>query len=97
MAIPTTRDTYIDYCKRALGDPVIEINVDEDQLDDRVDQALEYYREFHADSMIRTYIQHQLTATDVANKYISVPSNVLQVKRVLPFMITSVNSNRCCK
>ena len=53
MAIPTTRDTYIDYCKRALGDPVIEINVDEDQLDDRVDQALEYYREFHSDSMIR--------------------------------------------
>ena len=46
MAIPTTRDTYIDYCKRALGDPVIEINVDEDQIDDRVDQALEYYREF---------------------------------------------------
>ena len=92
MAIPTTRDTYIDYCKRALGDPVIEINVDEDQLDDRVDQALEYYREFHADSMLRTYIQHQLTAADITNKYITVPANVLQVKRVLPFMLSTQGS-----
>ena len=93
MAIPTTRDTYIDYCKRALGDPVIEINVDEDQLDDRVDQALEYYREFHSDSMLRTYIKHQLTATDVSNKFIAMPANVLQVKRVLPFQLSTQSNS----
>ena len=89
MAIPTTRDTYIDYCKRALGDPVIEINVDEDQIDDRVDQALEYYREFHSDSMLRTYIKHEVTAADVTNKFIAMPANVLQVKRVLPFRLST--------
>ena len=89
MAIPTTRDTYIDYCKRALGDPVIEINVDEDQIDDRVDQALEYYREFHADSMLRTYIKHEVTAADITNKFIAMPANVLQVKRVLPFRLST--------
>ncbi len=93
MAVPTTRDTYIDYCKRALGDPVIEINVDEDQIEDRVDQALEYFREFHHDSMVRTYIKHQVTAADVTNKYIPMPSNVLQVKRVLPFTISSTGSS----
>lgn len=93
MAKPTNRATLIDYCKRALGDPVIEINVDEDQLDDRIDQALDYFQEFHSDSMLRTYIQHQLTATDVTNKYITVPSNVLQVKRVLPFQLSSMGSS----
>ena len=43
MATPNSRATLIDYCKRRLGDPVIEINVDEDQLEDRVDEALQYY------------------------------------------------------
>ena len=93
MAKPTNRATLIDYCKRALGDPVIEINVDEDQLDDRVDQALDYFQEFHSDSMLRTYIKHQLTATDVTNKYIAMPANVLQVKRVLPFQLSTQGSS----
>ena len=47
MANPTSRDTLIDYCKRKLGDPVIEINVDEDQFEDRLDEALQYYQEYH--------------------------------------------------
>ena len=41
MAVPTTRQTHIDYCLRRLGDPVIEINVDDDQLEDRVDESLQ--------------------------------------------------------
>ena len=45
MASPATRQEYIDYCLRRLGDPVIEINVDEDQLQDRVDEALQHYQE----------------------------------------------------
>ena len=44
MAAPSTRQTHIDYCLRRLGDPVIEINVDDDQLEDRVDESLEYFR-----------------------------------------------------
>ena len=48
MANPNSRATLIDYCKRRLGDPVIEINVDEDQLEDRVDEALQYYQEYHS-------------------------------------------------
>ena len=47
MAVPSSRATLIDYCKRRLGEPVIEVNVDEDQVEDRVDEALQYYREFH--------------------------------------------------
>lgn len=92
MAKPNSRQTLIDYCLRALGDPVIEINVDEDQLDDRVDQALEFFREFHAESMVRTYLKHQLSDSDVTNKYVEVGNNVLQVKRVLPFTSSTTGS-----
>ena len=44
MASPNSRATLVDYCKRKLGEPVIEVNVDEDQVDDRIDEALDYYR-----------------------------------------------------
>ena len=65
MAVPSTRQTHIDYCLRSLGDPVIEINVDDDQLEDRVDEALEYYREYHSEATFRTYLKHLVTATDI--------------------------------
>ena len=47
MANPTSRETLIDYCKRRLGEPVIEVNVDEDQVEDRVDEALQYLSLIH--------------------------------------------------
>ena len=71
MATPTSRATLIEYCKRRLGDPVIEINVDDDQVEDRVDEALQYYQEYHSDATVRTYLKHQVTATDVSNEYIT--------------------------
>ena len=82
MANPSTRQGLIDYCKRRLGDPVIEINVDEDQLEDRVDEALQYYREYHSEATYRGYIQHQVTQTDIDNKYISISSNVQHVTKL---------------
>ena len=84
MANPTSRATLIEYCKRRLGDPVIEINVDEDQLEDRVDEALQYYQEYHSDATLRTYLKHQVTATDVANEYISLSTDILFVSKVFP-------------
>lgn len=82
MANPTSRQTLIDWCKRKLGAPVIEINVDDEQLEDRVDEALQYYQEFHSDSMYRAYLKHQITADDVTNEYVTVSPNVLFVSRV---------------
>jgi hypothetical protein len=49
MANPTTRTELKNYCLRRLGYPVLDINVDEDQLQDRIDDALEYYRDYHYD------------------------------------------------
>lgn len=82
MANPNSRQTLIDYCKRRLGDPVIEVNVDEDQLEDRVDEALQYYREYHSEATFRGYIQHQVTQTDIDNKYIDISSNVQHVTKL---------------
>ena len=47
MAIPNSRDTFKEYCLRSLGKPVVDINVDDEQVDDRIDDALAYYRDYH--------------------------------------------------
>ena len=92
MAPPNSRDTLIDYCKRRLGDPVLEINVDEDQIEDRVDEALQYYQEYHSDATVRTYLKHQVTASDVTNKYIPIASDILYISKVFP-LSSSFNSS----
>ena len=92
MAGPSSRETLIEYCLRRLGDPVIEINVDPDQLEDRVDEALQYYQEFHSDATVKTYLKHQVTASDVSNEYISVSDNVIFVKKLFPISSSFNNS-----
>ena len=62
MALSTRQD-LIDYCKRRLGFPVIEINVDDDQISDRVDDALQLFQEYHFDGVERTYVKHQITGS----------------------------------
>jgi len=79
MAQPTTRAEFKEWCLRKLGKPVIEINVDQDQVDDRVDEALSYYWDYHFDGTERTFFKHQLTADDMTNKYITVPENIIGV------------------
>ena len=82
MANPASRDQLIDYCKRRLGEPVLEINVDDDQIEDRIDEAIQYWRQYHSDATFRTYISHQITADDVTNKYISIPTDVLVITKL---------------
>ena len=85
MAIPSTRQELIDYCLRSLGAPVLEVNVDEDQLEDRVDEALQYFQAYHSDAIIKTYVKHQITSTDVTNRYIPLTSQVGYITRLMPF------------
>lgn len=92
MAAPNSRDTLIEYCLRRLGDPVIEINVDPDQLEDRLDEALEVYQEFHSDATVKTYLKHQVTSTDVSNEYISISDDVIFVQRLFPISSSFNNS-----
>jgi hypothetical protein len=93
MAVPNTRQTLIDYCLRALGAPVLEINVDEDQVSDRIDEAFQFFREYHHDAIIKTYRKHQLTAQDISNEYIDLPETLLFVTRLFPLTNNSSNSS----
>src|SRR5210317_816884 len=64
MAEPATRETLKQYALRALGKPVIEINVDDDQLEDRIDEAVQYFQQYHYDGIRRTYLKYKLSAAD---------------------------------
>jgi len=64
MATPASRANLKEYALRALGKPVIEINVDDDQLEDRLDEALQYYAQYHYDGIKRTYLKYLYTQED---------------------------------
>jgi hypothetical protein len=104
MAYPdsviTSRTLLKDYCLRRLGHPVIEINVDDEQCDDRVNDALEFFAEYHFDGVEKVFLKHAVTQTDIDNEYIDMadpdltttPSQteyvdggpVISIRRVLP-------------
>jgi hypothetical protein len=86
----TSRSQFKEFCLRKLGKPVIEINIDCQQCEDRIDEALCYWMEYHDDALVKTYVKHEVTATDVANEYITLPEDIMSVTSVLPF--DSVNS-----
>ena len=65
MAIPSTKATLKSYCLRALGHGVIDINVSDDQVDDRLDEALQYFAEYHYDGVERMLLKHQITSADI--------------------------------
>ena len=92
MAVPTTRESFKTYCLRRLGEPVVDVNVDDDQVEDRIDDALAFYRDYHYDGTERVLIQHQVTATDKTNKYISTNDNIIGVVNVLSFHDTNSSS-----
>jgi hypothetical protein len=82
MATATTKATLKDWCLRRLGKPVIEVNVDDDQVDDRIDEALEYFSEFHFDGVERMFLKHQLTSTDVTRAAIASDTTVAAADKI---------------
>lgn len=65
MSKPASRQDLIDYCLRRLGAPVLEINVDDDQIDDLVDDALQYFQERHFDGVERMFLKYKVTQEDI--------------------------------
>ena len=65
MAIPTTKSTFKDYCLRNLGFGVIDINVSDAQADDRIDEALQYFAQYHYDGVERMYLKYKVTSDDI--------------------------------
>lgn len=82
MALPTTREEFKDYVLRKIGSPVIEINVSDEQVDDRIDEAISFWRDYHYDGSQLVYLKHQLTQEDIDRGYIEIPENMLGVTRI---------------
>ena len=80
--VPTNREEFTEYCLRKLGKPVIEINVDDDQVSDRIDEALRYYWDYHFDGSEKTYYKKIITPTEKTNKYITMPDNIIGVVNI---------------
>lgn len=93
MAQPTSRTTLIDYCLRRLGAPVLEINVDDEQLEDRLDDALQLYHEYHSEGAVRIYQPMTITSDQISQFGINLAAavettgyadRILNVSRVFP-------------
>ena len=85
MATPATRETLKQYALRALGKPVIEINVDDDQLEDRLDEALQYFSQYHYDGIQRAYLKYQYTESDKTRMTGNSSESVISVINIFPF------------
>lgn len=81
---PTNREELKDFCLRQLGAPVIQINVDDEQVNDAVELAFEYWNEFHFDGTERTYVKHQVTAEDKTNGYVQLSDQIIGAVRIFP-------------
>jgi len=84
MSIPTNRDEFKYYILRRLGAPVIDINVDDDQVSDRIDEALTFFWDYHFEGSEKTYYKYQVTPTDIENQYITLPSNIIGAVNLFP-------------
>ena len=82
MALPTSRAEFKDYCLRKLGFPVIEINVEDMQVEDRIDESFSYYWDYHFDGVERDFYKKSLTQDDIDNQYITIPDNIIGAVRI---------------
>lgn len=94
MAKPNSRQQLKDYAFRRLGFPVIEINVDDSQVEDRLDDSLQFFAEYHFDGVEKMFYKHQVTADDITNGYIdmdNVDSSIISVTRLFQFSDSTIN------
>ena len=92
MATVTNREELKKYCLRSLGSPLINIDVSNEQMEDRIDEAIAYFREYYFDGIEKVYLKHQLTQTDIDNQYIQLPDHVWSINRIFPFPTSSSSS-----
>ena len=102
MAIITTRDNFKAYCLRRLGAPVIEINIDDAQVEDRIDDAIQYWQDYHFDGLQKFYYIKRITQTEITQKYINLTDvrdssnnslEIIGITRVFPITDSQVTVN----
>lgn len=93
MAKPQNRDQFKDLILRKAGMPVIELEIDDEQIDDSIDEALKYYHDYHFDGSERAYYRHQITQQDLENGYITLPQDIHYVTKVMPLGRNALTNN----
>jgi len=93
MAELSSRDDLKQYCLRRLGAPVIKINVADEQLEDRIDDALQLYQDYHYDASELYYWQHTITQKDVDQKYFDIDPSIFGITRIFPISDTITRNN----
>lgn len=93
MAQVTTRDELKDYALRRLGAPVININVDNEQLEDRIDDAIQFYQDYHYDATESFFWKHEITQQDVDQKYFTIDPGILGITRIFALNETITKNN----
>ena len=102
MATISNRQEFTDYCLRRLGFPVIEINVDPDQVQDRIDDALQYWQDYHFDGLQKVYYIHKVTQEDINQRYINLnnvndnsnnATEIVGVTRIFPLQDSQASVN----
>jgi len=91
MALPSTREEFKEYVLRKIGAPVIQINVSEEQVEDRIDEAISFWRDYHFDGSQMVYLKHQLTEEDIERGWIPIPEQMLGVTRIFD-LSTSIST-----
>jgi hypothetical protein len=91
MALPTTREQLKQWCLRELGEPVIQVNVDDKQVEDRIDEALSYFQDYHYDGTEKLYFKHSVTADNITNKYIELNDSIINVEKLARVGTNQVN------
>jgi hypothetical protein len=93
MPAVTDRQTFKEYCLRRLGFPVIDINIDDDQVEDRIDDALQYWQDYHFDGLQKVYYIKHIGQTEIDQKYIDLtetldadgnPLEIVGITRIFP-------------
>ena len=87
----SNREELKQYALRALGAPLVDIDLTDEQMDDRIDEALDFFREYYFDGVQKMYLKHQITATDITNRYITIPDHVWGITRIFPLANTASN------
>lgn len=90
---PKSRTDLKNYCLRALGSPLVKINIDDTQIDDRIDDAIEFFRLYHYDGIETVYLKHEITQADIDNQYIPISPLVYGVVNVFNMPAGSSSGN----
>jgi hypothetical protein len=102
MSTITNRNDFADYCLRRLGAPVININIDDDQVQDRIDDALQYWQDYHYDGVQKVYYIKAIQQSDINQRYLDLsqtldaqnnPLEIIGITRIFPVSDTLSNVN----